>query len=157
MKRAARRNLAVSATNALLEHGMPRLLEDLDPSERGTGDFHAPRMRVNFFLDGVPCCATSKPAGYGEEKIAVIYDTNSVDPAIIQTVLDHFALPLPRGTRYTATSFWFEREYGPYVQIPDNDKPSAFYFRTASSDHLRTLCNLDVTPNGFGASGPVHL
>lgn len=151
MKRAARRNLAVSATNALLEHGMPRLLEDLDPSERGTGDFHTPRMRVNFSIDGVPCCAASMPSGHGEESIAVVYDTNNVDPAIMEYVLVDFVLP-PR-TGYTATKFCLDRRLGLCLQGM-NVSPNTHSFRTRSGEVLRTLRDLDVTPDGFHAAWP---
>lgn len=141
-------NTLVSAgTNALCAVGMSLNYEDVSNEQKNclamtdeTG------YTAHFEIDGVPCVAVSKPAGCGEERILVMYNTVSPTAALARV---ESAGALPEAT--TVAKCTLERKRGPYIM--QEPRLNTWCFR-ASNVHKNVLCNKLVEPGGYVLNGP---
>ena len=149
MLASAKRNLSVAALNALVDHGLKLSYASTTEEERTHSTMnHAPlRLSILFEADGVPCVAACRPAGYGEEKVAAVYDCADVDRAVHLCQVGTAIHNTPEGT--TAVFFYVERERGPYIMSTE-DGTASFRYTLPTA---RRLSRLDVAPQGFAAEG----
>lgn len=137
--------LVVSGTNALCASGLSLKYADVSDEQKSclvmtAEDGHT----TQFSIDGVPCVAVSKPAGAGEERILVMYDSSD-----LKTASEDVKCTAPlRGK--TAVKFTLERERGPYIMKQRHSNLS----RRLSKVHKQTLCNKSMKPNGYTLDGP---
>jgi hypothetical protein len=146
-KRRAYNTLVTAGTNALCAVGMSLNYEDVSDEQKNSLTMtNEVGYTAHFEIDGVPCVAVSKPAGCGEERILVMY--NTVSPS---TALAHVkcAGALPEGTAVAKCTL--EREHGPYIM--KESRFSTWFFR-ATNAHKNVLSSKLVHPNGYVLNGP---
>lgn len=145
----ARKALYVSALNALIDHGLNVSYDSIGAEERNDLSInHVPqRITCHFDLEGVPCIATCRPVGCGEEHVAVVYNSNDAELAEHLCRVGNSMTYLRAGI--TAGSFYVERKRGPYIMSTPM-KRCNFRYTRLDSQRLR---NVVVEPNGFAAEG----
>tara|TARA_R110002050_G_scaffold108088_7_gene218734 strand:- start:17847 stop:18302 length:456 start_codon:yes stop_codon:yes gene_type:complete len=144
-KKKAYDTLITAGTNALCDAGLSLDFADVSEKQKHClvmteEDGHT----AHFSIDGVACVAASKPAGCGEERIVVMYDTNDVATAL-ETV--KCAGSLPRGK--TAAKCTLERKTGRYIM---KQRLSNWFFRTTNEDK-HALCKRSIKPLGYTLDG----
>ena len=138
--------LVVAGTNALCVAGMSLDYETVSAEQKVALTMTEEEGYVTTFdIDGVPCVAVSKPAGAGEERIVVVYDSNDVSAAL-STVRCAGTLP-----HKTAAKFTLERKRGPYIM--ESHRLYRFHFRVTNPDKL-SLSKHTLLPNGYTLDGP---
>ena len=146
-KQRAYNTLVITGTNALCAVGMSLNYEDVSDEQKNClGMTDEIGYTAHFEIDGVPCVAVSKPAGCGEERILVMYDTASHSAALKRV---ECAGALPEAT--TAAKFTLERERGPYIMKVT--RLTTWFFR-ATNAHKNVLSSKLVQPNGYVLDGP---
>lgn len=139
-----RQSLFVSALNALIDNGLDLSYDSIEEAERRPSMNHAPqRITCQFSIQGIPCITTCRPDGYGEERVAVIYNSNDA-PLVEHICQVGNAIQLLR-PGITAGLFYVERESGPYIM---STRTSINNFRYTRPD-LQRLVTVVVEPNGF--------
>ena len=138
--RHAWETLVVAGTNALRAAGLPLAYGDAMADEKG----HVAR----FAIDGVPCVAASRPIGFGEENIAIVYDTQDVGVAVENA---RCAGALEGGT---AAKCILERERGPYIMKVS--RLTRWTLRSTASSRA-ALAKVDIQPDGYTLNGPFIL
>lgn len=137
--------LVVAGTNALCAAGMTLRFEDVSEEQKCCLTMtDEPGHVARFQIDGVSCVAVSKPAGCGEERIAVVYD--AVHPESALASVD-CAGELPDGV--TMAKCTLERKRGPYIM---KERLGKWCFRAANA-HRDALSGKVVQPEGYGVYG----
>ena len=146
-KQKAYNTLVTAGTNALCAVGMSLNYEDVSDEQKNRLTMtDEVGYTAHFRIDEVPCVAVSKPAGCGEERILVMYDTMSSSAAL---ALVKCAGALPEAT--TVAKCTLEREHGPYIM--QEPRLSTWFFR-AMNAHKNVLSSKLVQPNGYVLNGP---
>jgi len=146
-KQRAYNALVTAGTNALCAAGMSLNYEDVSDEQKNcltTTDEVG--YTAHFRIDEVPCVAMSRPAGCGQERILVMYDTMSSSAAL---ALVRGGGALPEAT--TVAKCTLEREHGPYIM--KQPRLSTGFFR-ATNAHKNVLSSKLVQPNGYVLNGP---
>lgn len=147
-KQRAYNTLVTAGTNALCAVGMSLNYEDVSDEQKNCLTMtDEVGYTAHFEIDGVPCVAVSKPAGCGEERILVMYDTVSSLAALAHVKC---AGALPKAT--TVVKYTLERERGPYIM--NQPRLSTWFFRAATNAHKNVLSSKLVRPNGYVLNGP---
>ena len=145
-KRQAYNTLVTIGTNALCAVGMSLNYEDVSDEQKDCLTMTDEEgYTAHFEIDEVPCIAVSKPAGYGEERILVMYDTVSSSAALKHV---QCAGPLPEAT--TVAKCTLERKHGPYIM--KEPRLSTWVFRAANA-HKNVLSSKLVQPSGYVLNG----
>lgn len=147
VKQRAYNTLVTAGTNALCAVGMSLNYEDVSDEQKNCLTMTDEEgYTAHFEIDGVPCVAVSKPAGCGEERILVMY--NSVSSlAALEYV--QCACALPKGA--TVVKCTLERERGPYIM--KDPRLCSWCFRVTNV-HKNVLSSKLVQPNGYVLNGP---
>lgn len=146
---SARKALYVRALNALVENGLDLSYDSIGEEERNHLSMSQAPQRVTcqFDIEGVPCVATCRPTGCGEEKVVVVYNSHDVEKAEdlcrVGCTIQHLRPGITAGT------FQVERRRGPYIM---STPPRCDNFRCTRLDHAR-LRGVHFEPNGFAAEG----
>ena len=145
-KQKAYNALVTAGTNALCAVGMSLNYQDVSDDQKTCLTMTDEEgYTAHFEIDGVPCVAVSKPAGCGEERILVMYDTVSSSAALKHV---QCAGALPEAT--TVAKCTLEREHGPYIM--KEARLSTWFFRAANV-HKIVLSSKLVQPNGYVLNG----
>lgn len=149
MRRQAFDTLVAAGVNALVDAGMHLDAARVSAEQRvALGMTEEDGVTATFDLHGVPCVACSKPAGCGEERILILYNSDDRDKARRHVQCANVLNTYAQGV--TAAKVTLERERGPYVMQTNLGKRA---FRCTQAD-MTTLASHAVAPYGYALTGP---
>ena len=150
-RRRAYENLVAAGTNALCAAGLSLSYADVSEEQKeALGMTGEEGYTVEFEIDEVPCVAVSKPAGAGEERILVIYNSSDKDLALS-------LVGCPQGLKLVkngaVAKFTLERKTGPYIM---REPLTICNFRSTNTSNA-VLDDMEIQPYGYTLNGPFIL